>query len=89
MAAPKGNTFSPGRKKGGANKTTTATKELITAFMQEKFSDVKTAWEGLDDAEKVKTYISLVKYVMPTLSSVKVEDSNGDDVLKNFLKKEK
>ena len=34
-------------------------------------------------------YSSLVKYVMPTLSSVKVEDSNGDDVLKNFLKKEK
>ena len=51
MGAPKGNTFSPGRKKGGANKTTTATKELITAFMQEKFLDVQGAWERLDDAE--------------------------------------
>ena len=89
MGAPKGNTFSPGRTKGKPNKTTTATKELITAFMQEKFLDVQGAWERLDNAEKVKTYISLVKYVMPVLSSVKVEDSNGDDVLKNFLKKEK
>ena len=57
--------------------------------MQEKFLDVQGAWERLDDAEKVKTYISLVKYVVPVLSSVKVEDSNGDDILKNFLKKEK
>ena len=89
MGAKIGNKYSPGRPKGGTNKTTAATKELITAFMQEKFEDVRTAWEGLPDDEKVKTYISLVKYVMPTLSSVKVEDSNGDDVLKNFLKKEK
>ena len=88
MAAAIGNKYTTGRKKGGANKTTKATKELVTAFMQSKFTEVETAWGKLEDLDKVRTYISLVKYVMPVLASVKVEDSNGEDILKSFLAKQ-
>jgi len=89
MAAKAGNTYSKGRPKGSKDKTNLETKKLITAFMGNKFTEVETAWASLRPLEKVQTYISLVKYVMPTLASVKVEDSNGDDVLKSFLASQK
>jgi hypothetical protein len=86
---PKGSEKSGGRAKGTLNKTTKKTRELVTDFMDEKFSDVTLAWEGLAPVDKVKTYISLVKYIMPTLTSVKVEENNGDEVLKRFLDNQK
>jgi len=90
MPVKKGQIINPkGKVPGTLNGTTKETKELVTAFMKKKFDVVAEAWERLDDLEKVKTYISLVKYVMPTLTSVKVEDNNGDDVIKRFLDNQK
>jgi len=34
--------------------------------MNQKFSEVERAWDSLTPLEKVKTYISLVNYIMPT-----------------------
>ena len=78
-----------GRPKGSSNKTSLETKKLISLFMNKKFKEIEKAWGSLEPLDKVKTYISLVKYVMPVLASVKVEDSNGEDVLKKFLAKQK
>ena len=78
-----------GRPKGSSNKTSLETKKLISLFMNKKFKEIEKAWDSLEPLDKVKTYISLVKYVMPVLASVKVEDSNGDDVLKKFLANQK
>jgi len=78
-----------GRPKGSSNKTSLETKKLISLFMNKKFKEIEKAWDSLEPLDKVKTYISLVKYVMPVLASVKVEDSNGEDVLKKFLAKQK
>jgi len=78
-----------GRVVGSVNLTKKQTKELLAIFMQEKFEEVKTAWERLDDLNKVKAYITLVRYIMPTLSSVKVEDNSGDDILKKILEAQK
>ena len=89
MAAPKGNKFTTGRKKGGGNKTTIATKEFVLKFCEDKQADIDVAWEKLEPLDKVKQWTALLRHVLPTLSSVKVEDSNGDDVLESFLKKEK
>jgi hypothetical protein len=86
---PKGSKKSGGRIMGTPNKSTKKVKEVLTQFIDEKFPDVITAWDGLEPVDKVKTYISLVKYVMPTLASVKVEDNNGDEVLKRFLDNQK
>ena len=77
-----------GRPKGSSNKTSLETKKLISLFMNKKFKEIEKAWDSLEPLDKVKTYISLVKYVMPVLASVKVEDSNGEDVLKKFLAKQ-
>jgi len=78
-----------GRPKGSSNKTSLETKKLISLFMNKKFKEIEKTWDSLEPLDKVKTYISLVKYVMPVLASVKVEDSNSDDVLKKFLANQK
>jgi len=61
----------------------------VVNFMQHKFEEVSQAWERLEDADKVKTYISLMKYIMPTLSSVKLEDNSGKNIIEELLSKQK
>jgi len=90
MAQIKGQTGNPfGRKRGVKNRVSNETKKLIAAFMDEKFIEVERAWDNLTPLEKVKTYISLVKYIMPTMASIRVEEDNNDDVLKKFLANQK
>jgi len=78
-----------GRPRGAVGRVSNETRKVIALFMSSKYEEFEAAWDGLSGLEKVKTYISLVKYVMPVLASVKVEDSNGDDVLKKFLANQK
>jgi len=89
MKVEKGQVLNPKGRGNVPNKTTKKARELLTDFMDESFEDVKAAWNRLEDADKVKTWSTLAKYVMPTLTSVKVEDSNGDDVLKKILDNQK
>jgi len=65
------------------------TKKLIAAFMYPKFCEVERTQDRLTPLEKVKTYIPLVKYIMPTMASMKDEEENQDDVLKLFLTNQK
>jgi len=57
--------------------------------MYPKFCEVERTQDRLTPLEKVKTYIPLVKYIMPTMASMKDEEENQDDVLKLFLTNQK
>ena len=74
-----------GRPRGAVGRVSIETRKVIALFMSSKYEEFEAAWEGLSGLEKVKTYISLVKYVMPVLATVKLEEGNSDDVLKAFL----
>ncbi|MBV5282174.1 MAG: hypothetical protein JZU53_07030 [Paludibacter sp.] len=91
MALPKGHEVNKGRsnRKGVPNKTTKQTKELIAKFMQDKLPVVIKEFDKMEGADKVKVYFSLVKYVMPTLASVKVEEGNSDDIIQQILDNQK
>ena len=52
--------------------------------MYPKFCEVERTQDRLTPLEKVKTYIPLVKYIMPTMASMKDEEENQDDVLRNY-----
>lgn len=66
MGLQKGKTNNPlGKPKGTKNKTTVKMKEIITAFMEEKVEDIKTAFDNLDDRGKVNAFIAMLKYVIP------------------------
>ena len=87
--APKGHVRYGGRAKGTPNKVSIGVRELLAKFMDEKFEQVIEAWDGLEPDEKVKTYISMIPYVMPKLNSVTVQEQNGDDLIKKILEGKK
>ena len=78
-----------GRPRGAVGRVSVETRKVIALFMSSKYEEFEAAWDGLSGIEKVKTYISLVKYVMPVLATVKLEEGNSDDVLKAFLANQK
>jgi len=78
-----------GRPRGAVGRVSIETRKVIALFMNSKYEEFEAAWDGLSGLEKVKTYISLVKYVMPVLATVKLEEGNSDDVLKAFLANQK
>lgn len=78
-----------GRKPGGMNKLTADTKHVIKGFVDDKYEEVVQAWGRLEDVDKVKTWISLIKFVAPTMSAIKVEDSKGDDLVQKILDSQK
>lgn len=90
MAQIKGQTGNPnGRPKGLQTKTTKQTKELIVAFMVKNFNEVQREWKKLQGVDKVRTYVSLVKCVMPPPSPVKVDESDEDDIIQQILDNQK
>ena len=66
MGLQKGRTNNPlGKPKGTKNKTTVKMNEIISSFMENKVEDVKTAFDKLEPKDKVSSFISLLKYVIP------------------------
>jgi replication initiation and membrane attachment protein DnaB len=90
MGQIKGQTGNPyGRPKGLQNKTTKETKEFIAMFMQKKFKRVEKEFDKLEGVDAVRIYFSLVKYIMPPLAPVKVEEDNEDDIIQKILDNQK
>lgn len=90
MGQIKGQTGNPyGRAKGSKNKTTIETKKELSVFMNRKYKDFEKAWKTLEPIDKVRTYISMLKYVIPPLSAVKVEENNEDDIIQQILDNQK
>jgi len=78
-----------GRQKCVPNKVTYATRQVIHVFMEEKFHEFVKCWEDLTPLEKVRSYIVMIKYVMPTLASVKIENSQDKNFIDELLAKQK
>jgi len=77
MPFKKGHKESKGRPKGGKNKKTTENKERINKVLS--YIDDKYLIEDIDkltSSERVKTYISLMEYIIPKLAR---KDHTGDN----------
>ncbi len=77
MPFKKGHKESKGRPKGGKNKKTTENKERINKVLS--YIDDKYLIEDIDNltsSERVKTYISLMEYIIPKLAR---KDHTGDN----------
>ena len=77
MPFKKKNKESKGRPKGGKNKKTTENKERINKVLS--YIDDKYLIEDIDNltsSERVKTYISLMEYIIPKLAR---KDHTGDN----------
>ena len=86
MGLQKGRTNNPlGKPKGTKNKTTVKMKEIISSFMENKIDDVKKAFDKLEPKDKVNSFISLLKYVIPPARDP--EDDEQVDAVSSLVKR--
>ncbi len=65
-----------GRKKGTPNKVTAEFREMIKKFATENYKNFIDDWTKITDKEKkCRLYIEMVKFVLPSLSSVSLENN--------------
>lgn len=63
-----------GRPKGSTNVCTKEIREKFMRFSDLRFDDFVDAWDRLPDRDKVNTYISMNRFVLPTLQKVDLND---------------
>lgn len=78
-----------GRAKGTPNKITTELRDKFRQFAQENFEMFETEWKGLEGKDKCKVFIDICKFVVPSLTSVELNDtteqrSEVEDLIKNL-----
>lgn len=65
-----------GRKKGTPNKITAEFREMIKKFTADNYKNFIDDWTKITDKEKkCRIYIEMVKFVLPSLSSVSLENN--------------
>lgn len=67
-----------GRKKNVPNKNTAVLKELITETIQDNYSNFNNRLNSLNDKDFVQAYISVLKYVLPTLKAMEVKENTNE-----------
>lgn len=72
----KGEINKGGRPKGSNNKVTAEMKNLISELLSENVIEVRTRLRNLDDATFVKTYIQLMKFIVPQQRAVTFQDTS-------------
>ena len=86
MAAPKGNSFSPGRPKGVGNKITNDLRERFKEFADGNFEKLQ---EWLDrtaetnPAEALKIYLSLTERIIGKVTSSNIDvTTKGESIIR-------
>ena len=88
MAAPKGHTINKGvsRRKNIPNKITKQTKDLLATFVNQNMVQAQEMFNQIENpAEKLKILVTMLKYVVPTLNSVTINDDAGNNVVRQIL----
>lgn len=78
MPRPKGLPKTGGKKRGHIPKERKELRKLLKDFAVDNFNEFKTSWGLIMEPEKkCKVYIDACKYVLPSLSSIDLTDSDG------------
>jgi len=68
-----------GRKKNTPNAITKQSKELLSEFMQSNYSTFLERLNNLNDKDYCSNYISLLRYILPTLKATEITEPNKND----------
>lgn len=80
----------PSRRKEKPNKITKQTKDLLASFVNKNMEDAQQMFNEIESpAEKLKILSSMLKYVVPTLNSVTINDDAGRNVIREILENQK
>lgn len=81
MGLKKGQTNNPnGRPKGAQNVEKKELRKLIKALAEKKFDDFEKKLDAIDKPELYcRVYIDMIKFVLPTLQSVTLDDTTNKE----------
>ena len=68
-----------GRKPNSLNKTSKQSKELLAQFMQSNYSTFLERLNNLNDKDYCSNYVSLLKYILPTLKATEIIEQKKND----------
>lgn len=75
-----------GRKAGTPNKIGKVGKEFIVQYLEENKEEFRKRMAALDDDKYITAYINMMKFVVPQMQAVKMEDSStGEDGFKKIF----
>ena len=72
MPFEKGNNLG-GRKKGSLNKCTQNIRESFAKLLEGNLGQLEEDFEALEPKDRIKMFIELSKYVVPTLKSTEIK----------------
>lgn len=76
-----------GRAKGTPNKVTAEMRKMISAFTEDNFKEFCDDWKKIMDKEKkCNIYLNMLKFTLPTLSSVSLEEGEKKDSVSDMLR---
>lgn len=61
-----------GRKKGALGKVNSEVKGMIAEIVESEASTFRERLENLSDADYCKTYLALMRFVVPTMKSIDI-----------------
>ena len=68
-----------GRKPNSLNRNTKQSKELLVEFMQSNYSMFLERLNNLNDKDYCSNYISLLKYILPTLKATEITEPKKNE----------
>lgn len=73
-----------GRPKGSANKNTTVIRDAFSELLKDNLETIKEDFKTLDPEKRVKLFLDMSKYIIPTLKATELDV--GDKTLEKFNK---
>jgi len=81
MAAPPGNSFSPGRPKGSVNETTKRVKEVFANLLEGREEELQEALNKLRDKDPrgyLEMYVKISQRFVPEVSRAEITGQDGE-----------
>lgn len=72
MPFEKGHSLGKGRPKGSSNKSTQRIRDAYTQLVEDNLEQLKADFAELDPKDRIKLYMELSKYVIPTLKQTEM-----------------
>jgi hypothetical protein len=88
MPFEQGHNKSKGRPKGSSNKSTTKIREAYTKLLEGALDQLKEDFKELDPKDRIKLYLDLSKYVIPTLKQTEFSGDVQTTVTKELTAEE-
>lgn len=77
MANTTGQKFG-GRAKGTPNKNTAEIRETLQKFISTNIESLQSDFDNLEPQQRIKVFIELSKFVLPTLKATELNDISED-----------